>query len=204
LVEPSIRFAAGVACRSRSRRRGPSCHTGKIHAEWPGQHLGRQSAHRGLFPPRRRPDASRCNARPGLTATDDGEASAERGERFCRGQPNAIGGTRDQDLLVVHGRAIPAYGRTPDDLDGQGLSTAPRCADIDREQRLRTTLSAHPRWPTVERTLTEVVDAYGVNWLQNNSGHREGSVHGTISRAGEGIHRALEADMELVDLRMYS
>jgi hypothetical protein len=36
LVEPSIRFAAGVASRSRSRRRGPSCHTGKIHAEWPG------------------------------------------------------------------------------------------------------------------------------------------------------------------------
>src|SRR6266511_2382108 len=57
-------------------------------------------------PPRRRPDASRCNPRPGLTATNDREASAERGERFCRGQPNAIGGTRDQDLLVVHGTAI--------------------------------------------------------------------------------------------------
>jgi hypothetical protein len=58
-----------------------------------GQHLGGQSAHRGLrrevgdesrhrrFPPRRRPDASRRNPRPGLTPTDDREASAERGER---------------------------------------------------------------------------------------------------------------------------
>jgi hypothetical protein len=53
----------------------------------------------------------------------------------------------------------------------------------DREQRLRTILSAHPRWPTVERGLTEAVDAYGVNWLQNNSGRREGSVHATISRS---------------------
>ena len=28
------------------------------------------------------------------------------GECFCRRQPNAIGGTRDQNLLVVHGTAI--------------------------------------------------------------------------------------------------
>jgi hypothetical protein len=55
---------------------------------------------------------------------------------------------------------------------------------IDRERRLRTILSAHPRWPTAERSLTELVAAYGINWLQNNSGHREGSVHATISRAG--------------------
>src|SRR5262249_10100068 len=50
------------------------------------------------------------NARPGLAATDDGEVRAECGERFCRRQPNAIGGTRDQDLLVVHGTAIQGYG----------------------------------------------------------------------------------------------
>jgi hypothetical protein len=36
----------------------------------------------------------------------------------------------------------------------------------------------------VERSLTEAVAAYGINWLQNNSGHREGGVHATISRAG--------------------
>ena len=48
---------------------------------------------------------------------------------------------------------------------------------------MRTILSTHPRWPTVERNLTEVVDAYGVNWLQNNSRRREGSVHATISRS---------------------
>jgi hypothetical protein len=59
---------------------------------------------------RRRPDASRRNARPGLAATHDGEVRAECGERFCGRQPNAIGGTRDQDLLVVHGTAIQGYG----------------------------------------------------------------------------------------------
>ena len=37
-------------------------------------------------------------------------ADAMRGERLCRRQPNAIGGTRDQDLLVVHGTAIQGYG----------------------------------------------------------------------------------------------
>src|SRR6266699_1237619 len=31
-------------------------------------------------------------------------------ERFCRRQPNAIGGTRDQDLLIVHGTAIQGSG----------------------------------------------------------------------------------------------
>jgi len=83
-----------------------------------GQHLGGQPVHRGLrrevgdecrhrrSPPGRRPDANRRNARPGLAATDDGEIRAECGERLCRRQPNAIGGTRDQDLLVVHGTAI--------------------------------------------------------------------------------------------------
>src|SRR4029450_7263318 len=40
-------------------------------------------------------------------ATDDGEVRAECGERFCCRQANAIGGTCDQDVLVVHGTAIP-------------------------------------------------------------------------------------------------
>src|SRR6516162_7007994 len=62
------------------------------------------------LPPRCRPDASRRNARPGLAATDDGKVRAECGERLCRRQPNAIGRTRDQDLLVVHGTAIQGYG----------------------------------------------------------------------------------------------
>src|SRR6516165_175489 len=87
-----------------------------------GQYLCGQSAHRGLrrevgyecrdrcSPPGRRPDASRRNARPRLAATDDGEVRAECGKRLCRRQPNAIGGTRDQDLLVVHGTAIQCYG----------------------------------------------------------------------------------------------
>jgi hypothetical protein len=35
-------------------------------------------------------------------STDDGEVPAECGQRFCR-QSNTIGGTCDQDLLVVHG-----------------------------------------------------------------------------------------------------
>src|SRR5215467_13010688 len=56
------------------------------------------------------PDASRRNARPGLAATDDGEVRAECGERLCRRQPNAIGGARDQNLLVVHGTAIQGSG----------------------------------------------------------------------------------------------
>ena len=46
----------------------------------------------------------------GLAATDDGEVRAECGERLCRRQPNAISGTRNQDLLVVHGTAIQGYG----------------------------------------------------------------------------------------------
>ena len=57
-------------------------------------------------PPGRRPDASRRNARPGLAATDDGEVRTAGGQRFCRRQANAIGGTRDQNLLIVHGTAI--------------------------------------------------------------------------------------------------
>ena len=61
-------------------------------------------------PPGRRPDASRRNARPGFAATDDGEVRAECGERLRRRQPNAIGGTRNQDLLVVHGTAIQGSG----------------------------------------------------------------------------------------------
>ena len=60
----------------------------------------------GCSPAGRRPDASRRNTRPGLAATDDGEVRAECGQRFCRRQANAIGGTRDQNLLVVHGTAI--------------------------------------------------------------------------------------------------
>src|SRR5262245_4086462 len=87
-----------------------------------GQHLGGQSAHRGLrrevgdecrhrgSSPGRRPDTSRRNARPGLAATDDGEVRAKCGERFCRRQADAIGGTRDQDLLIVHGTAIQGSG----------------------------------------------------------------------------------------------
>jgi hypothetical protein len=45
-----------------------------------------------------------------MRRTFDREASAERGERFCRRQPNTIGGTRDQDLLVVHGTTIQGSG----------------------------------------------------------------------------------------------
>ena len=63
--------------------------------------------------PGRRPDASRRNARSSLAATDDCEVRAECGERLCRRQSNAIGGTRDQDLLVVHGTAIEGYGGAP-------------------------------------------------------------------------------------------
>ena len=80
-----------------------------------GQHLGGQSAHGGLRReigdecrhrrslPGRRPRACRRNADSSLAATDDSEVRAECGQRFRRGQPNAIGGTCDQNLLVVHG-----------------------------------------------------------------------------------------------------
>src|SRR5262249_24569107 len=50
------------------------------------------------------------NTRPGLAAANDHKVRAECGERLCRRQPNAIGGTRDQDLLVVHGTAILGSG----------------------------------------------------------------------------------------------
>src|SRR5215471_12470513 len=36
--------------------------------------------------------------------------SGDAGERLCHRQSNAIGSTRDQDLLVVHGTAIQGYG----------------------------------------------------------------------------------------------
>src|SRR6516165_2981066 len=50
-------------------------------------------------------------ARPGLAATNDRKVRAERGERFCRRQANAIGGTRDQDLLAVHDTSPALRGR---------------------------------------------------------------------------------------------
>jgi hypothetical protein len=84
-----------------------------------------------------------------------------------------------QTIFAYHGSRLTVKEIVDVRRDGLRVLKA-----VDREQRLRTILSAHPRWPTVERSLTEVVDAYGVNWLQNNSGHREGSVHATISRAG--------------------
>src|SRR5262249_57824124 len=58
----------------------------------------------------RRPDASQRKARRGLAAANDRNVRAECSERLCRHQPNAIGGTRDQDLLVVHGTAIQDSG----------------------------------------------------------------------------------------------
>ena len=84
-----------------------------------------------------------------------------------------------QTIVAYHGSRLTAKEIVDVRRDGLRVLKA-----TDREQRLRTILSAHPRWPTVERSLTEVVAAYGINWLQNNSGHREGSVHATISRAG--------------------
>jgi hypothetical protein len=84
-----------------------------------------------------------------------------------------------QTIFAYHGSRLTVQEIVDVRRDGLRVLKA-----VDRELRLRTILSAHPRWPTVERSLTEIVDAYGVNWLQNNSGHREGSVHATISRAG--------------------
>jgi hypothetical protein len=84
-----------------------------------------------------------------------------------------------QTIFAYHGSRLTAEEIVDVKRDGLRVLKA-----IDREQRLRTILSAHPGWPTVERSLTEAVAAYGINWLQNNSGHREGSVHATISRAG--------------------
>jgi len=83
-----------------------------------------------------------------------------------------------QTIFAYHGSRLTFEEIIDVQRDGLRLLRA-----ADREQRLRTILSSHPRWPTVERNLTEVVDAYGVNWLQNNSGRREGSVHATISRS---------------------
>ena len=58
----------------------------------------------------------RCNARPGLAAANDRKVRTECSERLCRRQPNAIGGTRDQDLLVVHGHSNPRLWPPADDL----------------------------------------------------------------------------------------
>jgi hypothetical protein len=84
-----------------------------------------------------------------------------------------------QIIVAYHGSRLTAEEIVDVRRDGLRVLKA-----IDRQQRLRSILSAHPRWPTVKCSLTEVVDAYGVNWLQNNSGRREGSVHATISRSG--------------------
>jgi hypothetical protein len=91
----------------------------------------------------------------------------------------AVNWLKLQTIVAYHGSRLTAEEIVDVRRDGLRVLKA-----TDREQRLRTILSAHPRWPTVERSLTEVVDAYGVNWLQNNSGRREGSVHATISRSG--------------------
>jgi hypothetical protein len=84
-----------------------------------------------------------------------------------------------QIIVAYHGSRLTAEEIVDVRRDGLRVLKA-----TDRQQRLRSILSAHPRWPTVKCSLTEVVDAYGVNWLQNNSGRREGSVHATISRSG--------------------
>ena len=84
-----------------------------------------------------------------------------------------------QTIVAYHGSRLTAAEIVYVRRDGLRVLKA-----TDREQRLRTILSAHPRWGTVERSLTEIIDAYGVNWLQNNSGRREGSVHALISRSG--------------------
>jgi hypothetical protein len=85
---------------------------------------------------------------------------------------------RFHTIIAYHGSRLTAKEIADVRRDGLRILKA-----SDREPRLRTILSAHPRWPTVRRSLTQVVDAYGVNWLQNNSRRREGSVHATISRA---------------------
>jgi hypothetical protein len=84
-----------------------------------------------------------------------------------------------QTIVAYHGSRLTTEEIVDVRRDGLRVLKA-----TDREQRLRTILSSHPRWRTVERSLTEVIDAYGVNWLQNNSGRREGSVHAIISRSG--------------------
>jgi len=48
--------------------------------------------------------------------------SAECSERLCRRQPNAIGGTRDQDLLVVHGHARMICSIIFDCWKGNGIN----------------------------------------------------------------------------------
>jgi len=91
----------------------------------------------------------------------------------------AVNWLKLQIIVAYHGSRLTAEEIVDVRRDGLRVLKA-----TDRQQRLRSILSAHPRWPTVKCSLTEVVDAYGVNWLQNNSGRREGSVHATISRSG--------------------
>jgi hypothetical protein len=91
----------------------------------------------------------------------------------------AVNWLKLQTIVAYHGSRLTAEEIVDCRRDGLCVLKA-----TDREQRLRTILSAHPRWRAVERSLTEVIDAYGVNWLQNNSGRREGSVHAVISRSG--------------------
>src|SRR5919201_3706649 len=84
-------------------RVGPSLTERSCHG---GRATGRSFPHGVQLPW----SVSQRNARLGLAAANDRKVRAECSERLCRRQPNAIGGTRDQDLLVVHGTAIQANG----------------------------------------------------------------------------------------------
>src|SRR5215472_6437866 len=138
------------------------------------------------FPPGRRPDASRRNARPGLAATDDGKVRAECGERLCRRQPNAIGRTRDQDLLVVHGTAIQGYGPRAKCLQ-QHVRWSRRISlrDGDTIARLCGNRGLHRFVPTqqVRRGCQGAIVAT-MDWLYPLSGFVVGAIVGLTGTCG--------------------
>jgi hypothetical protein len=136
---------------------------------------------------------------PGLSRELSGAIPGDVPQAIASGKPKLIEDARDillsnidqsvvlklvvnwlklQTICAYHGSRLTVEEIVDVRRDGLRLLKA-----TDRDRRLRTILSAHPQWPTVERSLTQVIDAYGVNWLQNNSGRREGSVHATISRS---------------------
>src|SRR5437763_33563 len=72
---------------------------------------------------RRRADAGCGYSRSALAAADDSEIRTEGDERFRRRQANAIGGTRDEDLLISHSAEHPIQNR-PDDRNLRHLASA--------------------------------------------------------------------------------
>src|SRR5262249_47364733 len=106
--------------------------------------------------------------------------------RLCRRQPNAIGGTRDQDLLVVHGTAIQGYGPRAKRLQ-QHVRWSRRISlrDGDTIARLCGNRGLHQLVPTqqVRRGCQGAIVAT-MDWLYPLSGFVVGAIVGLTGMGG--------------------